>query len=45
MIVFVFLIFFAVYWLAGADTCFILSAVFFAVPLFLLNRLEGHKED
>ncbi|XP_062874062.1 major facilitator superfamily domain-containing protein 10 [Trichomycterus rosablanca] len=35
----------SVYWLAGAETCFVASAVFFAVPLFLLNRLERQKED
>lgn len=36
---------FAVYWLAGAELCFIISSAFFFAPLLLLSRLEEHKED
>ncbi|TSM85943.1 Major facilitator superfamily domain-containing protein 10 [Bagarius yarrelli] len=35
----------SVYWLAGAEMCFIISSAFFIAPLILLSRLEEHKED
>ncbi|XP_076853840.1 major facilitator superfamily domain-containing protein 10-like [Brachyhypopomus gauderio] len=35
----------SVYWLSGAETCFVVSSAFFIVPLFLLGCLERHKED
>lgn len=35
----------SVYWLVGAEICFIISSVFFTVPLLLLSRLERHKEE
>ncbi|KAI5088297.1 major facilitator superfamily domain-containing protein 10, partial [Silurus meridionalis] len=35
----------SVYWLAGAEMCFIISSAFFIAPLILLSRLEQHKED
>ncbi|KAL6465480.1 hypothetical protein MHYP_G00256130 [Metynnis hypsauchen] len=35
----------SVYWLAGAEMCFIISSAFFIAPLLLLSRLERHKED
>ncbi|KTG02283.1 hypothetical protein cypCar_00026548 [Cyprinus carpio] len=33
-----------VYWLAGAELCFIISSVFFIVPLVLLSREERRRE-
>ncbi|KAK3514544.1 hypothetical protein QTP70_021603 [Hemibagrus guttatus] len=35
----------SVYWLAGAELCFIITSAFFIAPLLLLSRLEEHKED
>ncbi|XP_026858696.2 major facilitator superfamily domain-containing protein 10 isoform X2 [Electrophorus electricus] len=35
----------SVYWLAGAETCFVVSSAFFTVPLLLLGCLERRKED
>ncbi|XP_056314733.1 major facilitator superfamily domain-containing protein 10 [Danio aesculapii] len=35
----------SVYWLAGAEFCFIISSVFFIVPLILLSRLKRQKEE
>ncbi|KAM9446781.1 major facilitator superfamily domain-containing protein 10 isoform 1-T2 [Clarias gariepinus] len=35
----------SVYWLAGAETCFLISSAFFLIPLLLISRLEHHKED
>ncbi|NP_001017667.1 major facilitator superfamily domain-containing protein 10 [Danio rerio] len=35
----------SVYWLAGAELCLIISSVFFIVPLILLSRLKGQKEE
>lgn len=35
----------SVYWLAGAELCFIISSVFFIVPLILLSRLKRQKEE
>ncbi|XP_051981182.1 major facilitator superfamily domain-containing protein 10-like isoform X1 [Xyrauchen texanus] len=35
----------SVYWLAGAELCFIASSAFFIVPLVLLSRLKRQKEE
>uniref|UniRef100_A0A671LEF6 Major facilitator superfamily domain-containing protein 10-like n=1 Tax=Sinocyclocheilus anshuiensis TaxID=1608454 RepID=A0A671LEF6_9TELE len=35
----------SVYWLAGAELCFIISSAFFIVPLVLLSRLRRQKEE
>uniref|UniRef100_A0A9J8AET4 Major facilitator superfamily domain-containing protein 10 n=2 Tax=Cyprinus carpio TaxID=7962 RepID=A0A9J8AET4_CYPCA len=35
----------SVYWLAGAEICFIISSTFFIVPLILLVRLRRQKEE
>ncbi|XP_051551997.1 major facilitator superfamily domain-containing protein 10-like isoform X1 [Myxocyprinus asiaticus] len=35
----------SVYWLAGAELCFIASSAFFIVPLVLLRRLKRQKEE
>ncbi|KAI2664382.1 Major facilitator superfamily domain-containing protein 10 [Labeo rohita] len=34
-----------VYWLAGAELCFVISSAFFIVPLILLSRLRRQKEE
>ncbi|XP_030647719.1 major facilitator superfamily domain-containing protein 10 [Chanos chanos] len=35
----------SVYWLAGAEMCYIISSALFVAPLILLSRLEKSKED
>uniref|UniRef100_A0A8C9TD11 Major facilitator superfamily domain containing 10 n=1 Tax=Scleropages formosus TaxID=113540 RepID=A0A8C9TD11_SCLFO len=35
----------SVYWLAGAETCYIVSSAFFIVPLALLRRLMQPKKE
>ncbi|TRY95862.1 hypothetical protein DNTS_021393 [Danionella cerebrum] len=35
----------ALYWLAGADLCFIFSSVFFVIPIILLSCLKRLKEE
>ncbi|XP_050966719.1 major facilitator superfamily domain-containing protein 10 [Labeo rohita] len=35
----------SVYWLAGAELCFVISSAFFIVPLILLSRLRRQKEE
>lgn len=35
----------SVYWIAGAETCFIISSAAFIVPLGLLRALENLKEE
>ncbi|XP_051960269.1 major facilitator superfamily domain-containing protein 10-like [Xyrauchen texanus] len=35
----------SVYWLAGAELCFITTSVFFIIPLILLSRLKRQKEE
>lgn len=35
----------SVYWLAGAELCFIISSTFFIVPLILLSRMRRQKEE
>ncbi|XP_058632351.1 major facilitator superfamily domain-containing protein 10 [Onychostoma macrolepis] len=35
----------SVYWLAGAELCFIISSAFFIVPLILLSRLGRQKDE
>uniref|UniRef100_W5L4X3 Major facilitator superfamily domain-containing protein 10 n=1 Tax=Astyanax mexicanus TaxID=7994 RepID=W5L4X3_ASTMX len=35
----------SVYWLAGAEICFLISSVCFVAPLLLLGRLERQKEE
>lgn len=37
--------FFAVYWIAGAQTCFLLTSATFIVPLVLLRRAGRLKEE
>ncbi|XP_038860785.1 major facilitator superfamily domain-containing protein 10 isoform X4 [Salvelinus namaycush] len=34
-----------VYWIAGAETCFIISSTSFIIPLVLLRRLGGLKQE
>uniref|UniRef100_A0A8C8JB18 Major facilitator superfamily (MFS) profile domain-containing protein n=1 Tax=Oncorhynchus tshawytscha TaxID=74940 RepID=A0A8C8JB18_ONCTS len=34
-----------VYWIAGAETCFIISSTSFIIPLVLLRRLVGLKQE
>ncbi|XP_021461235.2 major facilitator superfamily domain-containing protein 10 isoform X1 [Oncorhynchus mykiss] len=35
----------SVYWIAGAETCFIISSTSFIIPLVLLRRLGGLKQE
>uniref|UniRef100_A0AAZ3Q3D1 Major facilitator superfamily domain-containing protein 10 n=1 Tax=Oncorhynchus tshawytscha TaxID=74940 RepID=A0AAZ3Q3D1_ONCTS len=35
----------SVYWIAGAETCFIISSTSFIIPLVLLRRLVGLKQE